>query len=59
MDHRKVLDGQAMGLMVVLCMIWGIQQVALKAAAIDVSPLFQIAIRSGVAALLVGLLMMR
>jgi drug/metabolite transporter (DMT)-like permease len=38
-------------------MIWGLQQVALKTAAPDVSPLFQIAIRSGIAALLVGSLM--
>ena len=40
-----------------LCMIWGLQQVILKAAASDISPLLQIALRSGVAALLVGLLM--
>jgi drug/metabolite transporter (DMT)-like permease len=59
MDERKALDGQAMGIMVVLCLIWGLQQVALKAAAADVSPLFQITFRSGVAALLVGLLMLR
>ena len=59
MDERKALDGQAMGIMVVLCLIWGLQQVALKAAAADVSPLFQITLRSGIAALLVGLLMLR
>lgn len=46
-----------MGIMVVLCLIWGLQQVALKAAAPDVSPLLQIALRSGIAAVLVGLLM--
>ena len=59
MEHRKALDGQAMGIMVVLCLIWGLQQVVLKAAAADISPLFQIALRSGVAALLVGLLMLK
>lgn len=59
MDQRKILDGQAMGIMVVLCLIWGFQQVVLKAAAADVSPLFQIALRSGIAALLVGLLMLK
>lgn len=59
MDQRKALDGQAMGIMVVLCLIWGLQQVVLKAAAVDVSPLFQIALRSGIAALLVGMLMMK
>ncbi len=59
MDHRKPLDAQAMGIMVVLCLIWGLQQVVLKAAAADVSPLLQIALRSGLAAVLVGLLMVR
>jgi drug/metabolite transporter (DMT)-like permease len=58
-DTRKALDGRAMGLMVVLCAIWGLQQVMLKAAAPDVSPLMQIVLRSGVAALLVGLWMRR
>jgi drug/metabolite transporter (DMT)-like permease len=57
MDTRKSLDGQAMGLMTVLCLIWGLQQVVLKVAAPDVSPLMQIAVRSGVAALLLGALM--
>ncbi len=40
-----------------LCMIWGLQQVVLKAAAPDITPLFQISLRSGIAALLVGILM--
>jgi len=39
-------------------MIWGLQQVVLKAAASDIAPLFQIALRSGIAALLVGILML-
>jgi len=58
-DHRKPLDGQAMAIMVVLCLIWGLQQVVLKAAAADVTPLMQIALRTGVAAVLVSLLMAR
>ena len=57
METRKPLDGQAAGIMLVLCMIWGLQQVALKAGAADVAPLLQIALRSGVAAVLVALLM--
>lgn len=57
MDSRKAIDGQAMGLMLMLCLIWGLQQVVLKAAAADIAPLLQIALRSGIAALLVGLLM--
>lgn len=48
-----------MGIMVVLCFVWGFQQVLLKAAAGDVSPLFQIALRSGISAILVGLVMIR
>lgn len=59
MDHRKALDGQAMAIMVVLCLIWGLQQVVLKAAAADVTPLMQIALRTGIAAVLVALLMAR
>jgi drug/metabolite transporter (DMT)-like permease len=38
--------------MIVLCMVWGLQQVILKMAASDISPLMQIALRSGLAALL-------
>lgn len=59
MDERRALDGRAMGIMVALCLVWGLQQVVLKAAAGDVSPLFQIALRSGIAAVLVGALMVR
>lgn len=58
MDTRKPIDAQASGLMLVLCLIWGLQQVALKAAAADIAPVLQIALRSGVAALLVGALML-
>jgi drug/metabolite transporter (DMT)-like permease len=58
-DYRKALDGQAMAIMLVLCLIWGLQQVVLKAAAADVTPLMQIALRTGIAAVLVGLLMAR
>jgi drug/metabolite transporter (DMT)-like permease len=59
MDNRKALDAPAMGIMVVLCLTWGLQQVVMKLAAADVSPLMQIALRSGIAALLVGLVMAR
>ncbi|MDP3192287.1 MAG: EamA/RhaT family transporter, partial [Rhodoferax sp.] len=38
--------------MVVLCAIWGLQQVVLKATADDIAPIMQIGLRSGVAALL-------
>ena len=54
METRKDLDGRAIGLMLILCQIWGFQQVVLKATALEMAPLLQIALRSGVAALLVG-----
>jgi drug/metabolite transporter (DMT)-like permease len=57
MDTRQPVDARAMGLMTVLCLIWGLQQVFLKLAADDVTPLMQIALRSGIATVLVGLMM--
>ena len=53
MELRKPLDVKASGLMVILCIVWGIQQVVLKLAAVDISPIMQIALRSGLAAILV------
>ncbi|BDT68571.1 hypothetical protein os1_27560 [Comamonadaceae bacterium OS-1] len=57
MDTRKPLDGLASATMLVLCTLWGLQQVAIKAVAHDIAPILQIGLRSGVAALLVWLLM--
>jgi drug/metabolite transporter (DMT)-like permease len=57
MSTRLDLDAKAITLMAVLCAVWGMQQVVLKATAADISPIMQIALRSGVAALLVGLVM--
>jgi drug/metabolite transporter (DMT)-like permease len=56
-DTRKNIDGLAGGLMVALCMVWGLQQTVLKAVAEDVSALLMLALRSGIAAILVALLM--
>lgn len=53
---RKAIDGTASGLMVLLCFIWGFQQVVVKAAAADIAPILQIGLRSGIAALLVAAL---
>ncbi|RZG72844.1 DMT family transporter [Acinetobacter sp. WCHAc060025] len=53
MDMRKALDAKASGLMIMLCMIWGLQQVVLKLAAVDIAPIMQIAIRCGLSALMV------
>lgn len=58
MDSRKALDGRAIGFMLALCAVWGFQQVALKAMAADITPIFQIALRSGVAVVLVGIVML-
>lgn len=44
--------------MLLLCAIWGSQQVAIKLAADDIAPMLQVALRSGVAAVLVGLLLL-
>ena len=44
--------------MVLVCAIWGFQQVAIKAVAADISPVFQICLRSGAAALIVGAVML-
>jgi len=50
------IDARASGLMVVLCLIWGLQQVALKAVAADIAPIMQIGLRSCVAVVLVAVL---
>lgn len=55
---RKGADVFLFQLMLLLCAIWGIQQVAIKLAAPDIAPLLQVALRSGIAALLVGVLML-
>ena len=54
---RKSADAFAFQTMLLLCVIWGIQQVTIKWAATDIAPVMQAAIRSGIAAALVGLLM--
>lgn len=54
---RKPLDGFAALVMLVLCMCWGLQQVAVKATAASMSPMLQTGLRSGGAALMVCALM--
>jgi len=58
MSARKAIDGRAFGMMAVLCMIWAFQQIAIKAAAPDIAPALQIALRSAIAAVLVAILML-
>lgn len=57
MDPRKPLDGLASGAMVLLGIIWSLQQIAIKATAAEISPIMMIGLRSGIAALLVAALM--
>jgi drug/metabolite transporter (DMT)-like permease len=55
--QRKSLDPSAIGLMVLLCACWGLQQVAIKVAAPALHPVTQVGVRSLVAALMLGALM--
>lgn len=50
---RRAPDSQAVILMVVLCAIWGLQQVAIKSANAALPPVFQAGLRSTIAAVLV------
>ncbi len=54
---RKIADGFVFQVMLVLCLLWGAQQVVIKLAAPDIIPLMQAFSRSAIAAVLVGLLM--
>lgn len=56
--RRQALDARAFGSMLLFCSLMGLQHVAMKSAAGDIEPIFQVSLRSGIAALLVGLLLM-
>lgn len=51
---RRPADAFLAGSMLALCAVWGVQQVVIKAAAPDIPPLVQVALRSGLSALLVA-----
>ncbi len=57
-DERKPLDALAVSAMLVLCLIWSMQQIVLKATGGDMAPILQIGLRSGAAAVLVALLVL-
>ena len=57
MGFRKSMDVFAFSLMVFFCLVMAIQQVLLKAVADDLAPVFQIALRSGIGAVLIAILM--
>lgn len=52
---RSAVNTKAASIMFVLCLLWGVQQVAIKVTLPDVSSILQVSIRSGVAAILVWL----
>lgn len=53
---RLPLDPFACGLMLLLCIVWGFQQVSIKLVEQDVAPVLQLAIRSGIAALVLSVI---
>lgn len=53
-ERKASLDTFGVTAMFLLCAIWGLQQVAIKAAIEDMPPIWQSGVRSSVAALLVG-----
>ncbi|MCF8149150.1 MAG: DMT family transporter [Burkholderiaceae bacterium] len=53
MNSRIAPGPAAFGLMVLLCACWGLQQVAIKIAGADISPILQAGLRSAGAAILV------
>jgi len=55
---RKALDSKAVGCMLLICTIWALQQIVIKATAEDFTPIFQLGLRSGGAAVLVLALML-
>ncbi len=50
---KRPIDLAALGLMILLCLTWGLQQTAMKLAAPGIDPMLQIGLRSAVAAALV------
>lgn len=58
MSSRKNIDTMAISIVTVICLIWGLQQVFVKAVASDMSPVLQIALRSGIAAFLLAIIML-
>lgn len=56
--NRQPLDALAMTMLLGLCILWGLQQVAVKVAAPFITPTLQLGLRSLVAAALVYLLIM-
>ncbi len=58
-SSRRPLDLFAVSILLILCTVWGGQQVAIKLAANDIAPTLQIGLRSAVAATVLLLLLLR
>lgn len=56
---RRPLDVLAYGLMLLLCLTWGLQQVAIKLTAQDMAPVMQLATRFALSAVMFGVLVLR
>lgn len=56
---RQPLDTLATSSMLLLCVCWGFQQIAIKLVAADVAPIMQIALRSAFAALVLAVVVWR
>lgn len=56
-SHPLSVDGRATGAMVLLCLLWSLQQISLKAVADQASPMLMMALRSLIALLLLAALM--
>jgi len=53
MQRHTRLDAVAVSAMVILCLLWGVQQVVIKLTAPDITPVLQAGLRSAIATLLV------
>lgn len=51
MSQRQPIDARAAAVMMILCLIWGTQQAAIKAAAPQMSAILQLGVRSTLAAM--------
>lgn len=56
---RRPLDTLATSVMLLLCVCWGFQQIAIKLVAADISPIMQVGLRSAFAALVLGAVVWR
>ncbi len=56
MTMRKPADFFMIQTMLIICITWSLQQIFIKLAANDITPIMQASLRNGIAALLVGLM---